>query len=160
MPSDREYMVVAVVSAGGVRRVVKCDRRPGPREVNLLYSLGEHVSRVITIEDLCHRLKVSHNGLKQVAHKLRRKLHRDWILDAVNGEGYRFCYVGSPLADADRTVVELNHEVLRRTRVQTRETRDKIRAAMLKNGARKNKRITEEHERNLHRRHALDRETI
>ena len=132
---DDGYQVVAVVSAGGEQRAVECSERPSPQEVNLLYALGEHVSRVLTWDDLCFRLRVSVNALRITACTLRKKLHHDWAIQAVNGSGMRLCYIGSPLADADRTYMEVDPAAIRRTRVQSEETRAKIRATQIRKEA-------------------------
>ena len=126
------YRVVAVVWAGDEQRAVQCSKRPSPKEANLLHVLGEHVSRVITLDEACDQMKVSVNALRITATKLRKKLHHDWTIEAVNNKGLRLCYIGSPLAEADRTIVEFDAQAMRRTRTQSRETRAKISATQIR----------------------------
>lgn len=134
--SELEYSVVARVSTGnGTQRPVLCSKRPSPQETNLIFVLGEHVSRVIPIDDICHRMRTTVMTVRVVASKLRRKLHYDWIIESVPNEGMRLCYIGSALAEADKTFVKLNPEALRRTRVQSDETREKIRATQIRKEA-------------------------
>lgn len=129
---DGEYRVVATVSAEGVSRDVRCRGRPNPQEINLLFALGEHVSRVISLDDLCHRMKVSVNALRQHATGLRKKLDHDWSIESISNRGMRLCYLGSQLAEADVTTVKVDPEAVRRRRVQTAETRRKIRETQIR----------------------------
>ena len=132
---DDGYFVVATVDAGGEQRSIMCNKRPSAQEINLLYTLGEHVSRIMSVDDVCHRMKISVNAMRIIACKLRKKLHYDWTVDAVSNKGLRLCYIGSPLSEADRTVVEFDPAAIKRTRVQSRETREKIRQTQIRKQA-------------------------
>ncbi|MDE2426261.1 MAG: helix-turn-helix domain-containing protein [Elusimicrobia bacterium] len=126
---DEVFLAVAVVSVleGTESRPILCRTRPSPAEINMLYVLAEHVSRVISMDDICHRLKMSPPAVKMTVSRLRKKLHYDWTIQAINNQGMRLCYVGSPLADADETCIRFDSAVMRRPYVpRPDDVRDKI----------------------------------
>jgi uncharacterized membrane protein len=116
MPDKSEKLIkIAVVSTNtGISFPIMAYRRPSPRELTLLYALCEHVSKTISMNDLCYRLKTSENSVRIAATRLRKKLSDDWAIKGDSGRksdnrrgGLRILYIGSPLAEADRTYVEL-----------------------------------------------------
>ena len=124
---DGDYFAVAMVTTpGGARRVIKCSKRPTPREINLLYTLGEHVSRVMTVDDVCSRMRITVAVMRLTACRLRKKLHYDWSIDSVPNKGIRLSYLGSALSEAPITRVTIDREAVRRTRVQSEDTKLKI----------------------------------
>lgn len=130
------YITVITVSTdGGVERPLLCKSYPSRQEVRLLYVLGEHVSRTLAMDDICYRLDASVNAVRIAATKLRRRLHHDWAVQSINSVGMRLCYIGSDLADADRTYASINTEAFRPPYRHPPEIIEKIRAAAVRSRA-------------------------
>ena len=102
------YFTAAVVTDSRGRQYdVKCSSPLDPKQANLLFALGEHVNNIIPTDDLCHRLKISVGHLRVVVCMLRKRLHYDWVINAVPNKGFRLCYLGGGLSRSKRTSVVL-----------------------------------------------------
>lgn len=112
-------VVVATVRAGETRREVQCVMRPSPQQINLLYVLSEWVGRTFTVDDICHRMKISVSSLRYHACRLRQKLDENWTVECETNIGYRLLYIGDDLF-AERTVLELRPASLRPRRRSSR----------------------------------------
>ena len=132
---ERDYpVVVAEVWVGNYRRKVRCNSTLRQQEANLLFVLGEHVSRPIPIDDICHRMRISHADMKVHASNIRKKLHYDWIIDTVPNRGLRLCYIGTPLSDAGTTNVQVAPVIHGRVGLKhDLATKEKIRSAQIRN---------------------------
>ena len=107
-----KLLVVGTVrTPEGHTRPIRVIQKPTPRELTLLFALGEHVSRPISIDDICHRLKASPNAIRIAATRLRAKLSDDWAIMTDPNVGMRLVYVQSDLADATRTYVDFDTKV-------------------------------------------------
>lgn len=134
--SGAPVVEVAVITADSVSaKRVFCKLKPAPREINLLFALSEHVNKIISIDALCSRLKVSENSLRISACKLRKKLTEEWTIMAIPNKGLRLIFLGGELIEADRTFIEIDREALRVRRVNSPEARRKMSEAAIKNKA-------------------------
>jgi hypothetical protein len=118
------YMVVGKVrSPSGFSRDLLCTKQPTIQQMNFMYLLCKHVSRIIDMDDLCYQLKCSPNAVRVIATHIRKILHYHWSIESVSNRGIRMSYIGGALSDADFTYLEFNPEMLVRTR--NRETPQK-----------------------------------
>ncbi len=105
-------IIIARVGTDQFKREVCCHRKPTPQQINLLYVLSEHVGRIISIDDICHRMKMKVSTVRFHACRLRQKLDDKWTVDAVTNRGYRLVYIGDELSEAESTRLELEPGVL------------------------------------------------
>lgn len=110
MISEDDYIIIAYIGAGDVRCPLKCNRKPRPREANLIHVLAEHINRTHDVDVVCARLRMSTNMLRVTMSMLRKKLHYDWLLPWICGQGIGLYYVGGSLAEADRTYIEFTDD--------------------------------------------------
>jgi hypothetical protein len=129
-------LVVATVRVGKLQRQVMCTEKPTPKQTNLLFALSEHVGYIVSVDDLCHRLKIRPPVLAFHACMLRKKLALEWVLDAVSNVGYRLLYVGTPLLTAKNVVVHIPEEFRIRRRHHSTETLEKMSQAAVKRWSR------------------------
>ena len=122
-----DYRVVAVVREGGDVQQPVLAQRLSPQEVNLLFVLCEHANRVIGMDDLCHRLKVSVTGVRIIASRLRKKLSREWTIHTVSNQGMQILYFGGKLAEAERTFIEIDPEAVKVHRQHSEASRQRMR---------------------------------
>lgn len=98
-----QYFVVATVTfSNGKKLPIRCHKKPSPSQLNLLYILCERVGRNITLDEICHRMGTSINGLRINATKLRKRLASDWVISATNNEGMRIIYNGPEFSEKDK----------------------------------------------------------
>lgn len=108
--------VAEVRTPDGVSRQVCCASRPTQQEVNLLFVLCEHTSRVISMDDICHRMGLSVNAVRVTATKLRKRLEEHWTIQSVQHRGMRLVYIDDGMCAAPRTFIELDPSVLGRSK--------------------------------------------
>lgn len=144
--SDTEYFTVAeVVTPDGYKRSVRCRTRPANQEFNLLFVLCEHTNRILSIDDICRRLKRTPNAIAILACRLRKKLFDDWAIETVKNQGMRIMYIGGELADAPKTKLVIDFDAIQRRRRwhrHTIESRIKMSEAAVRNKAHERFRIT------------------
>lgn len=129
---DQEVLLsIATVSTpDGTSRDLKVKKRPSARELTLLFALCEHVSRTISMDDICHRLKASPTAIRVAATRLRKKLCSDWAIMSDPNQGMRIIYTSTDLAEASRTHISFDREAIKRR--QSLDTRRKISESMKK----------------------------
>ena len=137
--SEEEYRPIARVRTVDEKPHVQklsCSKAPTPQELNLLYVLCEHVSKTISIDDICHRMKLNSTAVRVLACRLRKKLSEDWTIQSVNNAGMRILYVGTELFDAQKTRLDIDFTAVARKREpHTLEARQKMTEAAIVNQA-------------------------
>lgn len=97
---------IGVVSTpDGKNRVILAKVLPSPRELSVLYALSEHIGHVISMNDMCHRLKVTPNTIRIAACRLRQKLVQEWVIRSERNHGLSLIYIGGSLAKAKETTL-------------------------------------------------------
>ena len=117
---ERWFIIAHVSTPDGEKHAIHCKRVPPPQEINLLYILCEHVNRIINVDDVCHRMKISNNAMRILMCRLRKKLHYDWIISPITNKGVRLVFIGGAYSEADRTYITIRpnlQSVKRRHRV-------------------------------------------
>lgn len=84
-----------------------------PQDANLLFVLCEHVGRVLSMDDICHRMKLTEPQVRVAATSLRKRLSDEWTVQSVSNKGMRILYVGGELAEADRTYMQISEQTAR-----------------------------------------------
>ena len=102
--ADEQYFTIAVVNlSNGQQRPVRVWKMPSGSQMNLLFILCEHVGYNITLDDICHRMKISINALRIYATRLRKLISPEWVISATNNKGMRILYNGPEFTDTEKT---------------------------------------------------------